>query len=412
LGNLTALAALLCREGYTVYPVNNEGMAMEMARYEAIDVILISRQLPRKDGHKICRRFRAMDFYKNALIIFVDAQDNLRENAKTSYCDHVVHVSQPLLLEKVRAHINAHFNPPGSLQHKQQAQAHIDNLRDLCQQDQVLIIRLIEEIKARRKAEEELQQFRQELEMVLEERTAELEDALDKEQVFRAQLIQADRIRSMERLAAAMAHEIKNPMQSVLGCLGLAEEALQEGRSADKYFAVARDAVHRVSAILDRMHDYTYNKHETRELSDVNAVLENVTTLTRQHLQTKNTKIDWKVEKLPKIWMVPDQINQVFLNLLLNAGEAMPNGGVIRIRTGHTEAPSGVTIDFTDQGVGISPDDIGRVFEPFFTTKADGTGLGLSVSYSIIEKHRGQLSVTSRLGEGSTFTVWLPVSLR
>lgn len=111
---------------------------------------------------------------------------------------------------------------------------------------------------------------------------------------------------------------------------------------------------------------------------------------------------------LPPLHLVADRMRQVFLNLLLNAIEAMPDGGNLQISTARTNQPDGVRIVFKDSGTGISPEVLPRIFEPFHTDKADGLGLGLYVSQKIVQEHNGHIEVESKVGQGSTFIVWLP----
>ena len=101
-------------------------------------------------------------------------------------------------------------------------------------------------------------------------------------------------------------------------------------------------------------------------------------------------------------------MQQVFLNLMLNAVDAMPDGGRLQVSTSRTDQPDGVRISFTDSGVGIAPDVLPRIFDVFYSTKPDGLGLGLSISRDIVEQHGGRIEADSFLGEGTTFTVWLP----
>ncbi|HUW13445.1 MAG TPA: ATP-binding protein, partial [Anaerolineae bacterium] len=112
---------------------------------------------------------------------------------------------------------------------------------------------------------------------------------------------------------------------------------------------------------------------------------------------------------LPVLSLVPGRIHQVFLNLVLNALEAMPDGGHLRIGTDCTGDPAWVRVTVADTGSGIVPDDLSRLFDPFYTTKAEGLGLGLYITRNIVEEHGGRIEVESEPGEGTTFTVWLPV---
>ncbi|MGD8599676.1 MAG: ATP-binding protein, partial [Anaerolineae bacterium] len=112
---------------------------------------------------------------------------------------------------------------------------------------------------------------------------------------------------------------------------------------------------------------------------------------------------------LPPVPLVPDRMQQVCLNLVLNAVEAMPRGGLLRVSTSVTGQPQGVRIRFADTGVGIAPDTLPQIFEPFHSTRREGLGLGLYISKKVIDDHGGQIEVESQVGEGTTFTVWLPV---
>jgi two-component system NtrC family sensor kinase len=137
--------------------------------------------------------------------------------------------------------------------------------------------------------------------------------------------------------------------------------------------------------------------------------LEQVLELSRKQCNENQVETVWRpAADLPTLLLAADQIKQVFLNLLLNAIDAMPGGGQLQVSTAYTSQPAGVRIEFTDSGAGIAPDVLPQIFEPFYSTKPEGTGLGLSISYSIVERHGGYIEVGSWVGEGSTFTVWLP----
>jgi signal transduction histidine kinase len=105
---------------------------------------------------------------------------------------------------------------------------------------------------------------------------------------------------------------------------------------------------------------------------------------------------------------VPDQMRQVFLNLVLNELDAMPRGGRLQVSTTHTSQPAGVRVAFTDNGVGVAPDALPYIFDPFYSTKPEGLGLGLFISQDIVKQHGGHMEVDSQMGAGTTFTVWLP----
>lgn len=393
--NLKILVALLDKKGYNVRPVTSGEAALRAVHAAPPDLILLDIRMPEMDGYEVCQKLKADDASRDIPVIFVSAQHDIQDKLQAFQVGGVDYITKPFQLEEVSVRVETQLN-----------------LQEFRRRDKKHIANLDKEIEARKIVEKELRKHQDHLEELVMERTEELEKSLVQERATRSQLIHADRLASMGRLSASVAHEIKNPMQSILGCLGLAEEAVDEGRNADKYFVVARDAVDRVSNILNRMRDLNRESGETRISADINELLEKVCLLTEKHFMDSGVEVLWKKEELPSVWMTPEQINQVFLNLLINARDSMPNGGTVSIQLSITEDPVGIKIDFIDEGEGIHPDHIANVFEPFFTTKDDGTGLGLAISYGIIDKHDGHLSVTSELGKGSTFTVWLPVSMR
>jgi two-component system NtrC family sensor kinase len=248
----------------------------------------------------------------------------------------------------------------------------------------------------------------------------DLQDQMRTLQNTQAQLIHSEKTAALGRLTASIAHEINNPLQSVLGCLTLAEEELAEGQrweEIEHYLGMARGEIERIAAIVSRMRDFYRPVREERQPTDLHAILESVLALSGKELQHANVSIvrEWASE-LPVIPANPDHLKQVFLNLVLNAKDAMPQGGMLGVRTALDRMPTGdgqsqlpaVRMEFSDTGVGMSPETQSRLFEPFFTTKEQGMGLGLSISYGISEAHHGQISAKSQEGEGTTFTILLP----
>jgi two-component system NtrC family sensor kinase len=243
---------------------------------------------------------------------------------------------------------------------------------------------------------------------------------------------------ALGRLVGSIAHEINNPLQSVQGFLGLLEEELAARRRPEKltyYLNIATGEIDRIAAIVRRMRDFYRPSNVLQQQPnsldefysstqadlqpvDIHATLESVLALASKRLQQNNITVerDW-IDQLPKVPANPDYLKQVFLNLTLNAADAMQDGeGVLRIVTALDQASLHsdhlqpvVRIEFGDTGVGMSPEVLSQLFEPLFTTKEQGTGFGLFTSYKIIEAHRGQISVTSDVDRGTTFTILLPV---
>ncbi|MBN1889725.1 MAG: response regulator [Thermoflexales bacterium] len=267
--------------------------------------------------------------------------------------------------------------------------------------------------------ERELRLLNQELECRVAERTAQLEEAnrelraeFARQKRMQARLMHADRLSALGQLAASVAHEINNPLQSVIGCLALAQEALvEEGEDAGEYLKVAREEVRRIARIVARMRDLYRPESGKRELTDLNALVEHVLDLSRKRCQESRIILEWRpAESLPSLELASDQIKQVLLNLMLNAIDAMPGGGCLEVSTVHTPDPPGVRVVFRDNGVGIPPEVLPHIFETFYSTKPEGSGLGLAISLNIVSEHNGRLDVQSQVGEGSTFTAWLPAA--
>ena len=225
-----------------------------------------------------------------------------------------------------------------------------------------------------------------------------------------AALIQAEKLAITGKLAASLAHEINNPLQTVIGCLGLAEETLAVGGDLSRYLEIGREELQRTARIVAQLRDLQRPwEPEEREPTDVGTLLERVLTLSRKQCQERRVEAVWRsAEDLPPLMLVPSRMQQVFLNLILNALDAMPDGGRLQVSATCSSQPDGVRVTFTDSGLGIAPDLLPQIFEPFYSTKADGLGLGLFISQNIVEEHGGCIEVESRLGEGTTFAVWLP----
>jgi signal transduction histidine kinase len=250
------------------------------------------------------------------------------------------------------------------------------------------------------------------LEQKVEERTRDLKQT-------QAQLIQSGKLAAVGTLAAGMAHELNQPLMVIRG---YAQELLADGRVASEEI---REDLRRIEAqttrmvaIINHLRDFSRQSKGKREVTDLNQVVTGALTFLAKQLKPKNIAVVQELlPALPPVWADPMQIEQVLLNLVTNARDAMEEvgTGTITIRTELT-AGSRVGLSVTDTGPGIPPDFQTRIFDPFFTTKevGKGTGLGLSICHGIVEKHGGELTVESPVadGRGARFTIVLPRSLR
>jgi PAS domain S-box-containing protein len=226
-----------------------------------------------------------------------------------------------------------------------------------------------------------------------------------------AALLQSEKLALTGRLAASLAHEINNPLQTSLGCLGLVEEMLTEDdQDLAVYIDMAIEELQRSARIVKKLRDLNRTS-DLSERSPVNLheIIDGVLVLTRNHLYDKDISPVFTYAGPPPVIMASkDQIQQVILNLVMNAIDELPNGGNIYFDIIPSEEPKGITVSIRDTGSGIDPEIQHNIFDPFFSTKEDGIGLGLYICKEIIEDHVGKLSFKSELGQGTEFSLWLP----
>jgi signal transduction histidine kinase len=265
------------------------------------------------------------------------------------------------------------------------------------------------------KAFDEIAKLNETLEARVEERTKELQDT-------QAQLLQSEKMRSLGQLVAGVAHEINNPVGFVHANLQLLQEyigrllaAQERGEDPErtreaiaKLLKRSREGTERVKQIVQDLR--TFSRMDQAEVSEVDLNEEIDRTLTLMEPRFKDgVAVERNYGELPRVRCYVGQLNQVFMNLLMNACDALEGHGTIKIRT--RAKPDGVRLEFSDDGPGIRPEVQDRIFEPFFTTKevGQGTGLGLSLSHGIVERHGGRMLLSSVAGEGATFIVELPL---
>jgi two-component system NtrC family sensor kinase len=224
-----------------------------------------------------------------------------------------------------------------------------------------------------------------------------------------AQLVQSTKLAAIGELAANIAHEINNPLTTVLGFASFIAERLPADDPTREELGLIQEEASRARDIVRDLLQFSRQRDFMPEPADINTVLEQVVGMVRrQGALNTVTVTEAYVPDLPMIEMDVPRIKQVFLNIINNAVYAMKDGGSLTIGT--AAAGEGVRVAFADSGPGIAPDILGRIFDPFFTTKPEvsGTGLGLSVSLGIVQSHGGTIDVQSEVGKGTTFTVTLP----
>ena len=224
------------------------------------------------------------------------------------------------------------------------------------------------------------------------------------------QLFESEKLAAVGRLAASIAHEVNNPLEAIKNALYLMQSDSVESKNV-RFLEIARKETERVSHIIRQMLGFARQPGEV-DWVDVNQVLEETLVLVEKKLKQSKVRVVRKFdEALPKIRARSDQLRQVFLNLIINAQQAIHGEGEIRISTSIYEQslqPS-IVIQMSDSGVGIHEDDQARIFEPFFSTGKKGTGLGLWVTQDIVRQHGGRIEVSSKVGKGTSFSIILQV---
>ena len=247
------------------------------------------------------------------------------------------------------------------------------------------------------------------LEHQVEERTAALKQAQDR-------LVQSEKLSSLGRLAASVAHEINNPLTGILTYAKLISRTIEdkaspEGRAAAvKQLALVQRETERCSAIVRNLLEFARERPLKPVDLSVNAVIEEALALVSNQAKLQNIELERELGEVSAVHADFGQLRQAFINIIINSCDAMTAGGRLRLVTRDEPGAREVRVSVIDTGTGISPQDLPRVVDPFFTTKEKGTGLGLSVVYGIVERHGGRLQIESTVGVGTTVHIRLPMA--
>jgi signal transduction histidine kinase len=224
-------------------------------------------------------------------------------------------------------------------------------------------------------------------------------------------LMQQEKLVSIGRLSAGVAHEINNPLTTVLTTAMLIQEDLDRGDPLYGELETIVKETMRCRNIVTALLDFARQKTPEVKRCSINVIVAETVMLTRKQSAFKDVKLEvFLDQKVPPLWLDPHQITQALINLLINAIESTDPGGHITVRTEYFSGSNKVGVQIQDSGSGIPPGLIDKVFEPFFTTKESGTGLGLAITHGIIVQHGGTIQVASEPKKGTTFAITLPAS--
>ena len=389
--NFLLVQRVLEPHGYTVYEAADGITGIAVARQIKPDLILVDINIPRMGGHETSTKMRGMEELRRVPIVALTANvsEGDRERSLASGCTG--YLAKPIDIDKFPDQVREFLD--GKAEHMPY-QEEVHYLREYSGR---LVNRLEEKIA-------ELTALNRDLEARVEERSSQLEE-------LQEHLVQTEKLAAVGRLAASVAHEINNPLQAMENFLGVLWREIRPENPHREYIGLLQESVQRISRIVLQLLEMHRAKPTLDDEVDLNEVVEKTLVLLKNQLAQHRIRVECRLSPgLPRIKGSGPQLQQVVLNLILNAQDAMTNGGKLQIETGQQNGS--VSVFFKDDGSGIEPEIQKQIFEPFFTTKMEGhgTGLGLPVSYGIVKTHGGTIQVESKVGQGSIFQVVLPLS--
>lgn len=240
-----------------------------------------------------------------------------------------------------------------------------------------------------------------------------LEDIAKENERLRQEIIQTDKLKSISTFASGMAHEIKNPLTSIKTFCEYLPQKIHDKKFLDTFIPLVSKDADRINELIHDLLEYSKPSPPQLVESDIHKIVESVVDVLCAKIIARKIQVarDYDQTHIPEIPLDSRQIKQALLNIMLNSIEAMPEKGILTLKTRLSHNQKRLNILISDSGCGIAPDNLLRVFDPFFTTKEKGTGLGLSITHGIIKEHGGKIFVESTPGQGTTFRIELPIKI-
>jgi signal transduction histidine kinase len=221
---------------------------------------------------------------------------------------------------------------------------------------------------------------------------------------------QMDKMLSLGRMAAGIAHEINNPLAGILLYSSNMSKKVPQGGRLEEGLNIIIKETQRCKTIIQGLLEFARDREPQKVPADINAIMETALGILDNEFRLRHVDLELQLsENMVKTLLDENQIEQVFINLLLNAIHAVEENGRVTIQTAVDSETNKIRVEITDNGCGIAADDIKKIFEPFYSTKTKGTGLGLAVSYGIVKNHQGDIRVYSVLRQGTRFTLDFPI---
>ena len=446
--NLRFLSNILNKQGYQVQKAIRGQLALEAAIASPPDLILLDIMMPEMDGYEVCQQLKGNDKTKEIPVIFLSALDEVSDKVNAFKVGGVDYITKPFQVEEVLARIENQFT--------------IQRLQKELKEQNALLQQEICDRKAAAKVHQQAEEALRQSEAREREKAQELELALNELKRTQIQLVQSEKMSSLGQMLAGIAHEVNNPVSFIYGNLSLARQYFQNllkllqtyqqtyphptleiqriAEEIDWEFLVEdwqnlmnsmQVGAERIGQIVLSLRIFSKLSESNVKSVDIHQELDHILFILQHRLKAIGERQEIQVVKdysqLPNVTCYPSQLNQVFMNLLSNAIDAVETQSPPRVITISTSVVRGkeqrtiengqlttdkVVIRIADNGSGMSEDVQKRIFDPFFTTKpvGSGTGLGLSISYQIVvEKHQGQLRCVSAPGQGTTFIVEIPL---
>ncbi|MBL7204473.1 MAG: GAF domain-containing protein [Desulfobacteraceae bacterium] len=221
---------------------------------------------------------------------------------------------------------------------------------------------------------------------------------------------QMEKLSSLGRMAAGIAHEINNPLAGILLYSSHLSKKIPPGDPLEEGMNIIIKETQRCKTIIQGLLQFSRHNEPQRVLSNINDIIESAMGIVGNEFHLRHVRVRKQLDKdIEKTCLDENQIEQVFINVLLNAVQAVEENGLVTVQSAVDAEQSKIHVEIADNGCGIAPDDIKKIFEPFFSTRANGTGLGLSVSYGIVKNHQGDIRVFSEPGQGTRIIIEFPI---